>query len=289
MPTFEIPDGPTTIDAPRSGAATAVFSVTNTSSDGCDARLSVVLSGGSKKEWFSVDGNRERNFASGESQTVSVTIRVPADAPAGDYQFRLRAVAVNDPDNDHIEGPMTVARLGPVESAKPKTSLLWLWILIGIVVALLIAVALYFLLRSKTPEAAAKIDAPATAAPPAEPAKAQGPKDRLSTGGRLEGKGSEAIVSSNGYFRAVMQSDCNFVVYHPPRPLWASGTQGRGSACWAVMQGDGNLVVYTQDGAPVWASGTQGNANAEVVMQDDGNLVVYSAGRALWASNTVVQ
>jgi len=24
-------------------------------------------------------------------------------------------------------------------------------------------------------------------------------------------------------------------------------------------------------------------------MQDDGNLVIYSAGRALWASNTVVR
>jgi hypothetical protein len=55
------------------------------------------------------------------------------------------------------------------------------------------------------------------------------------------------------------------------------------------MQGDGNLVVYTQDGVPVWASGTQGNPGAEVVMQDDGNLVVYSSGRALWASNTVVR
>ena len=289
MPTFEIPDGPTTIDAPRSGAATAVFSVTNTSSDSCDARLSVVLTGGSKKEWFSVDGNRERNFASGESQTVSVTVRVPADVPAGDYQFRLRAVAVNDPDNDHIEGPMTAAKLGPVESVKPKSSLLWLWILIGVVVALLIAVALYFMLRSKTPDGPAKIDAPATTAPAAEPAKAQGPKDRLPVGGRLAGAQSEAIVSSNGFFRAVMQTDCNFVVYHPPRPLWASGTQGRGSACTAIMQGDGNLVVYTQDNVPVWASGTQGNPGAEVVMQDDGNLVIYNAGRALWASNTVVR
>jgi len=133
---------------------------------------------------------------------------------------------------------------------------------------------------------------PPTAAPPPEapkPVVAAAPADRLSIGQSLKGAGSEAIISKNGFFRAVMQGDCNFVVYNPPRALWASGTQGRDSACTAIMQGDGNLVVYTQGGAAVWASGTQGNPGAEVVMQDDGNLVIYSAGRPLWASNTVVR
>ena len=288
MPTFEIPDGPTTIDAARGGAATAVFSVTNRSPGSCDARLSVVLSGGSKTEWFSVDGNRERTFASGETQTVGVTVRIPANAPAGEYPFRLRAIAVNDPDNDHVEGPMTIAKLGPGESAPKPKSLLWLWILIGVVVVLLIAGALFFMLRSKTPEAAAGVITPAVPAPQAGAPAA--PRSRLPVGGTLEGVRGDALVSNNRYFRAVMQGDCNFVVYHDPRALWASGTQGRGSACTAIMQGDGNLVVYTENKVPVWASGTQGNPGADVVMQDDGNLVVYNGGgKALWASNTVVQ
>jgi hypothetical protein len=294
MPTFEIPDGPTTVDVSRSGAATAVFSVTNRSSDSCDARLSVVLAGGSKTEWFSVDGNRERTFASGESQTVAVRIKPPADTPGGDYPFRLRAVAVNDPDNDHVEGPMTIAKLGPAEAGQKK-SLLWLWILIGVVVVILIAAALFFMMRSGKPDASAGTASPATpatSAPPAEapkPTPAAAARDRLSIGQALKGAGSETLVSNNGYFRAVMQGDCNFVVYHVPRALWASGTQGRGSACTAIMQGDGNLVVYTENGVAVWASGTQGNPGAEVVMQDDGNLVIYNGGRALWASNTVVR
>jgi len=296
MPTFEIPDGPTTIDVSRSAGATAVYSVTNKSPDSADGRLSVVLSGGSKTEWFSIDGNRERTFASGESQTATVTVRIPADVPAGDYPFRLRVIAVNDPDNDHSEGPMTIAKLGPPVPVGKKP-LIWPWILIAIVVVILIAAALYFMMRSnsspgpeKTPTAVDK--SPATPAPAPEPAKpvvAAAPSDRLSVGQALKGAGSEAIVSKNGFFRAVMQGDCNFVVYNPPRALWASGTQGRGSACTAIMQGDGNLVVYNEGGGAVWASGTQGNPGAEVVMQDDGNLVVYSAGRALWASNTVVR
>lgn len=289
MPTFEIPDGPTTVDAPRSGEATAAYSVTNTSPDSADGRLSVVLAGASKTEWFSIDGNRERTFAPGETQTVTVRIRIPPDAPAGEYPFRVRAVAVDDPDNDHVEGPMTIAKLGAVEATGGKASLLWLWILIGLVVVIAIAAALFFMMRASGP------DAPPATAPTSKPAVAETPKaapatrDRLTSGEALKGPDSGAIVSKGGYFRAVMQGDCNFVVYHPPRALWASGTQGRGSACVAVMQGDGNLVVYTEGGAAVWASGTHGNPGAEVVMQDDGNLVIYNAGRALWASNTVVR
>ena len=295
MPTFEIADGPTTIDASRSAEAMAVYSVTNISPESSDARLSVVLAGGSKTEWFSVDGNRERTFAAGESQTVVVKVKAPADAPAGDYPFRLRVVAVNDPDNDHTEGPTTIAKLGAAEVVGGKKSLLWLWILIGVLVVAAIVAAIFFMMRPNKPKVppAGTTEAtkppPAVTAEPPKPAPAPAPRDRMVTGQALKGAASEAIVSANGYFRAVMQGDCNFVVYHTPRALWASGTHGRGSSCVAVMQGDGNLVVYNEGGGAVWASGTHGNPGAEVVMQDDGNLVVYNGGRALWASNTVVR
>ncbi|UJR19098.1 hypothetical protein I4U23_022229 [Adineta vaga] len=44
----------------------------------------------------------------------------------------------------------------------------------------------------------------------------------------------------------------------------------------AIMQEDGNLVVYDQHETPTWASDTNGKgANPyRLVMQDDGNLVV---------------
>jgi hypothetical protein len=68
--------------------------------------------------------------------------------------------------------------------------------------------------------------------------------------------------------------------------LWrASGPE---PAQIAIMQSDGNLVLYAADGKAVWASGTWGNPGAEVVMQDDGNLVIYlPGGQPIWASNTV--
>src|SRR6185295_4482035 len=123
MPTFEIPDGPATVELKRTGdsknpgpaTGSIVFNVTNKSSDACDGRLGVVVSGDSKEAWFSVEGDRERTFA------------------AGDYPFRLRAVAVNDPDNDHAEGPVATAQV-PGSAPVAKGSRMWLWILIGVIV-----------------------------------------------------------------------------------------------------------------------------------------------------------
>ena len=59
-------------------------------------------------------------------------------------------------------------------------------------------------------------------------------------------------------------------------------TQGHKGA-QAVMQGDGNLVVYWH-GKAIWSSGTAHHGGAILDMQDDGNLVIYWHGSAMWAS-----
>jgi len=56
----------------------------------------------------------------------------------------------------------------------------------------------------------------------------------------------------------------------------------------AHMQGDGNLVVYRNDGSrhAVWSTGTHG-AGVSAIMQGDGNFVIYDGGgRALWWTAT---
>lgn len=164
MPTFEIPDGPTSIEAPRSGdpatprpaEAAAVYSVTNTSSDSLDGRLSVVVSGASKAQWFTIDGDRERTFGAGETQTATIKASFPPDVAGGDYPFRLRVIAVNDPDNDHAEGPMTTAKLAATGVVVVKKSWLWLWILLGVLAVIAIAVALYFVFAKDPLETAQK-------------------------------------------------------------------------------------------------------------------------------------
>jgi hypothetical protein len=75
----------------------------------------------------------------------------------------------------------------------------------------------------------------------------------------------------------------------PPQSvqLWHAGTGGHPGAK-AVMQDDGNLVVYGPTGAVLWASGTAGHPGARLTVQDDANVVVYSsANRALWADDRV--
>lgn len=92
---------------------------------------------------------------------------------------------------------------------------------------------------------------------------------------------NESVWSPNGAYRFIMQSDGNLVEYGPSRALWASNTGIPGS--WAVMQGDGNLVVYTSGGIPVFATGT-GWSGSQLIVQSDSNVVMYSGSTPLWAS-----
>lgn len=97
---------------------------------------------------------------------------------------------------------------------------------------------------------------------------------------------NQAIVSGNGVYKAIMQSDGNFVIYkNGNKAIWATGTNGKG-ANTSIMQSDGNFVLY-RGGTPIWATNTNGKGGKKMVMQNDGNLVIYTnSGRAVWASNT---
>jgi hypothetical protein len=87
-----------------------------------------------------------------------------------------------------------------------------------------------------------------------------------------------------------MQEDGNLVLYRNDnsQALWSSGTSGKPVA-HAIMQGDGNFVLYDNNGVAYWSTGTWGNPGAFLILQDDGNLVVYGQnGQALWASKTAL-
>ncbi|HKC03372.1 MAG TPA: PASTA domain-containing protein [Sphingomicrobium sp.] len=214
MPTFEIPDGPTTVELKRAADATAtgsiVFNVTNKSSDSCAGRLSVVPSGSSKEAWFTIDGDRERTFASGETQTATIKVTAPKDVAAGDYPFRLRAVAVNDPDNDHVEGPVATAKVPAPPVVGQKKSLWWLWLIIALVVLIVLGVGGYFIVKSmggeKETETPAKtVDTTKTGAVPdfttgktVEQAKVEAAGfDIVEVAGEPTGKPPRTIISQN--------------------------------------------------------------------------------------------
>lgn len=102
------------------------------------------------------------------------------------------------------------------------------------------------------------------------------------------------LSSGNGYY-AVMQNDGNFVLYStmhwiPHNAAWASGTNGKGApGRRIIMQSDGNLVIYDSYNSPIWASNTcqSGSPPFRLVMQTDRNLVIYDGyGSATWATGT---
>ena len=110
------------------------------------------------------------------------------------------------------------------------------------------------------------------------------PRDTLRAGARL--LPGQALTSSNGRYRLVYQVDGNLVLYDDVDRTapWSNGTAGT-TAGQAVMQADGNFVVYDAQLAGLWGSGTAGNSNAFLALQSDGNLVVYRAdGVALWGA-----
>jgi hypothetical protein len=89
------------------------------------------------------------------------------------------------------------------------------------------------------------------------------------------------LVSPNGQFRLVMQSDGNLCVYGPAGWVWGTQATAPGGRFFAVMQSDGNFCVYK--GAPNqnlgWLWGTQvtipGGGRCFATVEDDGSFNVY--------------
>ncbi|MFQ1003875.1 L,D-transpeptidase family protein [Modestobacter sp. SSW1-42] len=117
---------------------------------------------------------------------------------------------------------------------------------------------------------------------PVTAARAAAGGSTLTAGERLAA--GQQLSSPDGRYRAVMQADGNLVVYAPDgRALFASNTYARGSRL--DVQPDGNVVVYAPDGAARWNSGTWTSPGSRLTLQDDGNLVLYRPdGRAAWWS-----
>jgi hypothetical protein len=165
MPSFEIPDGPTTVPLKAQGGfhrGSAVFGVTNKTGEGLTARFSVQVQGDGKAEWYTVQGEPERAVAAGETQTVTVVAKIPGATPPGQHRMKLRAINVNDPDNDSTDSTAATVTIPAADQTeeKPKTPFPW-WILAvaGGVLVLVIGVIIAIVVMgggSKTPDVVGK-------------------------------------------------------------------------------------------------------------------------------------
>ncbi|GLS17681.1 hypothetical protein GCM10007874_06960 [Labrys miyagiensis] len=98
---------------------------------------------------------------------------------------------------------------------------------------------------------------------------------------------NQSLNSNDGRFTLILQTDGNLVLYRTQdhRALWATGTNGQDTH-HAIMQGDGNFVLYHENNTAAWASGTNGKPGSYLILQNDGNLVIYWPRDPVWASGT---
>ena len=118
-------------------------------------------------------------------------------------------------------------------------------------------------------------------------APASASADSILNSGEMLSPGQH-LAAPNSQYSLYMQGDGNLVMYtQAGRVLWHSRTNGNPGAR-AVMQTDGNFVVYSTDNRPLFNTGTQNHPGAHVDLQSDGNLVMYGGGGAvLWHTSTV--
>ncbi|PNH01242.1 Mannose-specific lectin [Tetrabaena socialis] len=94
----------------------------------------------------------------------------------------------------------------------------------------------------------------------------------------------ESVMSEDGRFLLTYQLDGNLALMQTT--IWATKTSN--TAGRALLQGDGDVVLYNAIGAPYWstATGNKGAPPFRLVLQTDRNLVLYASDRILWTSGT---
>jgi len=166
MPSFEIPDGPTTVPLMSQSVkgkalrtASVTFTVTNKTDQPLSCRLKAAPQADAQAGWFELQGEKERPFAAAETQKVTVNVAVPADVTPSDFKFRLQAMNVNDPGNDYAES--AVATLSVAAPTPPKPGKVWPYLLVAAVLVLIVGgVAALLLGQKPTPPPPVTVQVP---------------------------------------------------------------------------------------------------------------------------------
>jgi len=112
-----------------------------------------------------------------------------------------------------------------------------------------------------------------------------------STSTLISGTGTNSLyagstmLSPDGYTSLTLDANGNLVLRNDFVTVW-SAPASAGPGSYLVMQGDGNLVLYSKSGTAVWNTQTSGKGASTLRVQEDGNLVVYNGSGATWNSGT---
>ncbi|MEW1718256.1 protein kinase [Streptomyces sp. NPDC093109] len=138
---------------------------------------------------------------------------------------------------------------------------------------------------AETGEAGADAPAEQDSPPPDAPAPELPPElpESLVVPGGLTLKVGEFIEAARA--KLVMQADGNLVLFDENgEARWSN--QMAGSDYNTVFQTDGNLVTYDAAHQAMWASQTDGAENAVLELRADGNMVITKDGQDLWQTDT---
>ncbi|MEV7526433.1 hypothetical protein [Streptomyces sp. NPDC091371] len=114
--------------------------------------------------------------------------------------------------------------------------------------------------------------------------------------GRFQEMWGQGYWAQSASVWMVLQQDNNLVMYRKRdgAAIWSSGTYGNRTPLVLQMHEGGDLALleWFEPDEVRWRTGTRGYYDAYALLQDDGNFVVYRAdggpgkGGALWASGT---
>ena len=136
-----------TLRADAKGHVEAVFTVTNTSARPSRGLAKVRPLGDTKQEWLRLQGDAERDFASGATQQFTVSFDGPASV-VRKCPFRLDVASALNPDEDFTEGPIvTVEMVARTVPTKKKFPLWIIFVVLGVVL-LIGGVVLWLVLRN---------------------------------------------------------------------------------------------------------------------------------------------
>ncbi|MDQ1707767.1 MAG: hypothetical protein QOJ88_978 [Pyrinomonadaceae bacterium] len=139
------------VKADARGHAEAVFTVTNVTARPVRGLAKVRALGDTRKEWLAVNGETERDFATGATQQFTVNFDAGANATSGKYPFRLDIVSSLNPDEDFTEGTTVTVEVSSAPAPTPikrMNPLVWI-IPVAAVVLIAIGITAWLLLRTK--------------------------------------------------------------------------------------------------------------------------------------------
>ncbi len=106
MPAFTITTPSTAITLDNAGRGAATFTVANQSGRSLRARAAVAPIAPASPDWFTFEGDAERDLLKDGSETYTVRVAVPAGAEKGPRSFRLDIASVDRPDEEWAHGPV---------------------------------------------------------------------------------------------------------------------------------------------------------------------------------------